>query len=46
MRSEVIKGTIKNLNIKGYECTLFLPFEYNTSGKYYPVVYMNVGDQF
>lgn len=41
-----MKGTIENLNIEDYECTLYLPFEYSTSGKYYPVVYMNGGDQF
>jgi predicted alpha/beta superfamily hydrolase len=44
MRSEVMKGSIEDMNIEGYECTLFLPFGYNTSGKYYPVVYMNGGD--
>ncbi|MDF2674376.1 MAG: esterase [Clostridiales bacterium] len=40
-----MKGTIQNLTINGYECLLYLPPEYETSGAYYPVVYINGEDE-
>lgn len=39
-----MKGTIQNFKINGHECTVYLPEEYYMSGMYFPVVYMNGGD--
>lgn len=36
-----MRGTIENLSVLGRECTLYLPKEYETSDKCYPVVYVN-----
>lgn len=36
-----MKGHIHNLTISDYECSLYLPSEYYTSHKNYPIVYIN-----
>lgn len=45
MENEVMNGTIQDLTIDGYVCSLYLPAGYCTSGMYYPVVYMNGSDE-
>lgn len=40
-----MKGTIKKLTIYRHECLLYLPPEYGTSRRHYPVVYLNGGDK-
>lgn len=41
----MMKGTIKNQTIKGYECLLYLPPDYDTDKKHYPVIYVNGEDK-
>lgn len=45
LRGEKMKGNIQNLSIAGYNCSLYLPPEYDMSDKRYPVVYINGEDE-
>jgi predicted alpha/beta superfamily hydrolase len=44
LMSEPMKGSIQNLSIAGYECTLYLPPKYYINDVSYPVVYINGED--
>lgn len=39
-----MNNIIKNFNIDGYRCSLYLPDGYMTGNKRYPVIYVNGGD--
>ena len=39
-----MKGTIENLNIDKYNCSLYLPPDYNENDVAYPVIYVNGGN--
>jgi predicted alpha/beta superfamily hydrolase len=41
---EIMKGTIRNLTIDGFACSLYLPQDYCDQAMHYPVIYMNGGD--
>jgi predicted alpha/beta superfamily hydrolase len=40
----MMEGTIQNLNICGYDCSLYLPKGYGLPGMRYPVAYVNGGN--
>lgn len=39
-----MKGSIRKLNLEGYECLLYLPPSYESDARRYPVIYMNGGE--